>query len=244
MFLPHPANFALAAMFFINAYLTHLCSTDPSPPPTNPYLKDRLKFVAYKGHHPIFRLHFFLPPLLGFLHAFIVLWYPNPPPLICPHPENLEAGIFTWNIATVLAIGVTTLGARMRILAFRQLGENFTFRLARPNQLVKDGMYKYMQHPSYTALLLVLIPQVFLFVRMDGTIGCLLPPRIMELGICVDLLVYIATPLLLIQILVRVLDEEEMLRKEFGREWEEYHKKTKRFIPGIFWNHYCVKLEE
>jgi protein-S-isoprenylcysteine O-methyltransferase Ste14 len=32
----------------------------------------------------------------------------------------------------------------------------------------------------------------------------------------------------------RVKDEEAMLKREFGREWEEYHRKTKRFIPGIF----------
>jgi protein-S-isoprenylcysteine O-methyltransferase Ste14 len=33
---------------------------------------------------------------------------------------------------------------------------------------------------------------------------------------------------------IRVKDEEAMLKREFGREWEEYHRKTKGFIPGIF----------
>lgn len=33
----------------------------------------------------------------------------------------------------------------------------------------------------------------------------------------------------LISIWVRVQDEEAMLREEFGREWEEYHRRTKRF---------------
>jgi protein-S-isoprenylcysteine O-methyltransferase Ste14 len=32
----------------------------------------------------------------------------------------------------------------------------------------------------------------------------------------------------------RVRQEEEMLRREFGREWEEWHKRTARFIPWIF----------
>ena len=32
---------------------------------------------------------------------------------------------------------------------------------------------------------------------------------------------------------VRVKDEEAMLKGEFGREWEEYHRRTARFIPGV-----------
>jgi protein-S-isoprenylcysteine O-methyltransferase Ste14 len=31
----------------------------------------------------------------------------------------------------------------------------------------------------------------------------------------------------------RVKDEEEMLKGQFGKEWEEWHRSTKRFIPGI-----------
>jgi len=32
----------------------------------------------------------------------------------------------------------------------------------------------------------------------------------------------------------RTLEEEDMLRKAFGKEWEEWHAKTARFVPGIF----------
>jgi len=32
---------------------------------------------------------------------------------------------------------------------------------------------------------------------------------------------------------IRVLDEEELLRTAFGKKWEIYHHKTKRFIPGV-----------
>lgn len=32
----------------------------------------------------------------------------------------------------------------------------------------------------------------------------------------------------------RVTEEEMMLKKTFGKEWEDWHKKTKRFIPGVF----------
>lgn len=33
---------------------------------------------------------------------------------------------------------------------------------------------------------------------------------------------------------IRVRDEEAMLEKTFGKEWEVYNAKTKRFIPFVF----------
>jgi protein-S-isoprenylcysteine O-methyltransferase Ste14 len=32
---------------------------------------------------------------------------------------------------------------------------------------------------------------------------------------------------------VRVRDEERMLRARFGKEWEDWHARTKRFVPGV-----------
>jgi protein-S-isoprenylcysteine O-methyltransferase Ste14 len=32
----------------------------------------------------------------------------------------------------------------------------------------------------------------------------------------------------------RVHEEEAMMKETFGKEWEEWHKRTKRFIPGFF----------
>jgi len=29
------------------------------------------------------------------------------------------------------------------------------------------------------------------------------------------------------------MDEEKILRDTFGKEWEIWHQKTKRFIPGL-----------
>jgi protein-S-isoprenylcysteine O-methyltransferase Ste14 len=32
----------------------------------------------------------------------------------------------------------------------------------------------------------------------------------------------------------RVKEEEMMLKSTFGKEWEVWHAKTKRFVPGLF----------
>ena len=32
----------------------------------------------------------------------------------------------------------------------------------------------------------------------------------------------------------RVRDEEVMLKREFGREWEDWARGTGRFVPGVY----------
>lgn len=133
-----------------------------------------------------------------------------------------------------------TIAAPIRLLAFRQLGENFTFRLARPTALVKTGLYAYVQHPSYPTNWLILASNLALLLRLDGVFGCVLPNRAVRWGmesggfrVWPALLVWLAVSGLYV-VWVRVKDEEAMLKKEFGREWEEYHRRTMRFIPGVF----------
>jgi len=68
----------------------------------------------------------------------------------------------------------------------------------------------------------------------DGLIGCWLPTSIAErkeLGVLIGVGL---SMLALWGVKIRVTDEEEMLRREFGEEWETYHAKTKRFLPGLF----------
>ncbi len=89
-----------------------------------------------------------------------------------------------------------------------------------------------MQHPSYIALGVVSVANVLLIERLDGVMGCVLPEAVARswarivLGVGLVGFGVRATR-------VRVQDEEEMLRRSFGREWEEWHARTKRFVPGV-----------
>jgi len=132
------------------------------------------------------------------------------------------------------------MAAPIRLLAFRHLGQNFTFRLAKPTGLVKTGLYAYVQHPSYPTNWLIFVSNVALLLRLDGVLGCVLPSRAVRwgmgsggVGVWPALLVGLGV-LGLYGVWVRVNDEEAMLKREFGREWEEYHRRTARFIPGVF----------
>ena len=60
------------------------------------------------------------------------------------------------------------IGGKIRLTAFKQLGENFTFQLAKPKSLVKHGLYSYVQHPSYVGHVLVIASNWLLIGRQAG----------------------------------------------------------------------------
>lgn len=75
---------------------------------------------------------------------------------------------------------------------------------------------------------------LLLFFRWDGPLACWIPESVRAAldgwGYVVYGVVFVFVVRKAVQ---RVLDEEEMLRETFGKEWEEWHRSTKRFIPGI-----------
>ena len=105
---------------------------------------------------------------------------------------------------------------------------------------MKTGLYTYVQHPSYSANWLISTSNVALLMRLDGVLGCVLPSRAVKwgmghggVGVWPAILLGAAMKGLHVT-WIRVKDEEAMLKREFGREWEEYHRRTARFIPGVF----------
>jgi len=125
----------------------------------------------------------------------------------------------------------------LRLLCYYTLGPNFTFQLATPGRLTTIGLYAYLQHPSYTFQIIVLLAYTFLTLRRDGAVGCWLPGWVVEseqIGIGIKAALGMGLVGGLWGLAIRVRDEERMLRERFGREWEDWHKRTKRFVPGVF----------
>ncbi|KAK2616508.1 hypothetical protein QQS21_000551 [Conoideocrella luteorostrata] len=170
-------------------------------------------------------------------HTLVTVLYPSTPWALCPCRHNLTDTLFTWSSYTAVALAVIIIAAPIRLLAFRQLGENFTFRLAKPKALVTTGLYAHVRHPSYPTNWLVWVANLGLLLRLDGVLGCVMPSVLvrwgMRSGLWPALLLGLAL-MSLISIWVRVQDEEAMLKGVFGKEWEEYHVKTPRFIPWVF----------
>lgn len=119
-------------------------------------------------------------------------------------PSNALAGIL--ELVGVL-VGLYAIWA-MRVTTIQ-----ITADVAPDSNLVSDGPYEWVRHPMYLAVMLV----------------------------CLGLLINSATTIRIIAVILLGIDfvikanyEEVLLIKFFKKGYEDYQKKTKRFIPFIY----------
>lgn len=176
--------------------------------------------------------------LLG-LHTFILsLLYPAvPQPFLGNGAENgLNEHLITWSPATAIPLALILFaGVPLRLVSYSSLGKNFTFALSKPDRLITTGIHRYMQHPSYTGVVVLILSNVALLARTDGAISCWLPQQWFQLLQAAEpTTLAVVVSMILFGVWKRVKQEERMLQAEFGAEWDKWHAETARFIPGIF----------
>jgi protein-S-isoprenylcysteine O-methyltransferase Ste14 len=123
----------------------------------------------------------------------------------------------TWLRGAVFAVGVVLmlLGVALRWWAIRMLGRFFTRDVAtRGDQVVvQNGPYRFIRHPAYSGTLLT----------------------VLGIGVALTNWVSIvaAVAFSLAGHLYRVRIEEAALRKALGKPYEDYMRRTRRFIPFV-----------
>jgi protein-S-isoprenylcysteine O-methyltransferase Ste14 len=124
----------------------------------------------------------------------------------------------TWGPEYITSAGtmIFLLTVILRISALRALGIYFNLRVALYERhiLVTDGLYAHIRHPLYAASLLTNLAFVLIF----NSWGAFL------------LVIFLVVP----AVWYRVKIEEEFLLRHFKLGYEEYAKKSKYFIPGIW----------
>lgn len=215
------------------AYVCRRCYTSPNPPPDRREEKDTLmgSYFYSRSSHDLNRS---LVTLLAGYYVSLILFPPTQSASICPNPANLNPRLFQWSWFTAASLAIMIVAGCVRILAYHQLGENFTFELAQPKRLVTTGIYHYVQHPSYTTKALVAISMTVFFLRDDGPVGCWLPEQVVRYRLF-SAVIWGAWCLVGWGAgSTRVHEEEIILRRVFGKEWEHYASRTARFIPWIY----------
>jgi protein-S-isoprenylcysteine O-methyltransferase Ste14 len=116
----------------------------------------------------------------------------------------------------VAGAAVVVLGGVLRAWAIASLGRFFTSQVTiqEGHRVVTRGPYRYLRHPSYTAMLVALL----------------------GLGIALDtwssILAIVAIPLA--GLLVRIHVEERALVRALGDEYRRYAAETRRLVPGVW----------
>ena len=226
------SSFTFVLAIILAAFLTRLAVTPPNPPPQGTWMKDGIAPFAGTTAVAFYRV---LVIVCTSYHALLVLLPPQSSLYMCPNRDRLNPSLFTWNLYTAFWLfALICVGAPVRISSYRELGRNFNFRLSSPDRLITTGIYKHIQHPSYTGLIAIAAAAVSLFGRWDGAIGCWLPETILEMVRGWGFATINASMLVLfVAVAKRVKDEEEMMRQVFGRQWVQWHESTKRFVPGL-----------
>lgn len=114
----------------------------------------------------------------------------------------------------------------LRVYSFRVLGDLFTTVVTvRPDhKLMTAGPYRFVRHPSYTAIFGMIVGNVMLHLSVtdSGAVKW----------------VFWSWTLLTSSVASRLWSrskqEDEMLRKKFGAEWEAYRERVPyRLVPGL-----------
>jgi protein-S-isoprenylcysteine O-methyltransferase Ste14 len=126
------------------------------------------------------------------------------------HPLDWSRG---W-LATGVALAAA--GTLVRVIAIRKLGAFFSrsVRIDDAHEIVQDGIYRWLRHPSYTGLLLVWTGYVTIFSSLWG---------------------YLAMALLFLPaLLLRIRTEEKALHECFEGEYQAYCARTWRLVPFLY----------
>lgn len=225
----------LAVAMVVAGYLIAKCATPPNPPPEEKdrHTTDRIQWLV--GSFAIIARRTVMAVTV--YHALLTVlseYAPTRLPQLCPQPHNRTPALFTRSATTTASLLSIYAGACVRLAAYGGLGQYFTFHLAAPGQLVTTGVYRWIQHPSYSGVFLLILGEAGLFLRWDATPACFIPGPLLAWLRGFGFSVYVGGFVFgTWTLMMRVRDEEEMLRQHFGKQWEDWHRVTKRFIPGL-----------
>ncbi len=117
--------------------------------------------------------------------------------------------------ALYLGFAITVLGLGFSIWARRHLGSNWsgTVVLKKGHTLVRSGPYAIVRHPIYTGISFGIVGSAIALNTVSGILGIIF---------------------VILFSLLRISAEERLMREKFGKEYEEYSKQVKMFIPWIW----------
>jgi protein-S-isoprenylcysteine O-methyltransferase Ste14 len=115
----------------------------------------------------------------------------------------------------VLGLALVAAGLWLRAWSIAVLGKYFQYRIEvqAEHRVVTDGPYRYVRHPSYTAMMLVLVG---IALTSGDALSLVAVAIIGGAGLA-----------------VRIRAEERQLTEALGPEYEHFAAQRKRLVPGV-----------
>lgn len=127
---------------------------------------------------------------------------------------------FQLNIFAVIGIALIFIGGTFRItsrVTLKKAGFNmvnsYKLQIVSGQHLITTGIYSHIRHPLYLGEITRNLGFAVLFSSLYGFVVMLIAN---------------------IFLVIRIQTEEKMLISEFGKEYEEYKKRTKKLLPYVY----------
>jgi protein-S-isoprenylcysteine O-methyltransferase Ste14 len=136
--------------------------------------------------------------------------------LIAPFSDGRDIAVFSPSeVGRYFGLSFYIIGFIIMNWAEISLGRLFSIQVTLQNdhQLVSSGLFKYIRHPRYLGIMVNNIGLSFVF--RSG-------------------LALVLAFLLIIVLIWRIRDEEDLMKKEFGDSWNTYQKRSWRLLPFIY----------
>ena len=126
---------------------------------------------------------------------------------------------------TTFATSLIVLGAAIRIWCFREMGRHFTFHvtLLKNHKLITTGPYNIVRHPSYTGAIFLSVGNMIWYTARGSWLRESMIYQI-KLSWLFITPVMLSNLLGLSVILRRTPVEDAMMKREFGKDWDEWVK--------------------
>lgn len=114
-----------------------------------------------------------------------------------------------------VGVALSALGYALIFLSGVALGRQYSadVTIQKDHHLITSGVYRYIRHPRYLGIIALATGIPLVFRSWVSLMACIL---------------------FIIVLLFRVIDEEMVLHKEFGIEWEAYCQRAWRLFPFIY----------
>jgi protein-S-isoprenylcysteine O-methyltransferase Ste14 len=127
----------------------------------------------------------------------------------------LQGAVYRFSAVSAFGLLLFVMGVLLRAASKRTLSKNYSYVLknGEHKELVERGIYHYVRHPIYLASILYIVGVPVIFSSLYG---------------------FVAALFFLPCVLYRIRIEEKLLIREFGKEYLEYKKCTKKLIPFVY----------
>ncbi|CAG8606460.1 11367_t:CDS:2 [Funneliformis caledonium] len=206
-------------------------------PPNPPTPSSNVKVMRYEGLIGSFFINI-LTYLLSIFHlilslCYIYIMYQQEINSI-PNLPYEDQKFSEWNLLNTFCFLCTIVGCCLRLWCFNSLKKFFAFNLEikKNHELIKTGPYTLLIHPSYTGAFLIMSNVLLMCYQLYYYI-----PLYFSNNVRWILTLYLPIVISFFGIyfsIKRIIFEEEMMRNNFGKEWDEFFSQRKRFVPYIF----------